>query len=243
MTKAELVEIINQDITISGSMDLNVSKKEIERIVEQEKRYAYRKWRDAVEVQYAIMNPAAFQTKDFKSSRSIQLPECVWGINEFSEVKDGARFFGINDMDLTMDKVFGSDLFLSPFSSDIIATRTITWSWYDLAKSFTLTKIQFRFNQNTHRITVVGRTPNHPVVIQAYVGIPEEQLYEDYYFQRLCIARCKMQLHRLLKTFDYQVVGGITVISTLQDEGKTEYDSIVELKLKDDPADWFLMTN
>ena len=43
MTKAELVEIINQDITISGSMDLNVSKKEIERIVEQEKRYAYRK--------------------------------------------------------------------------------------------------------------------------------------------------------------------------------------------------------
>ena len=74
------------------------------------------------------MNPAAFQTKDFKSSRSIQLPECVWGINEFSEIKDGARFFGINDMDLTMDKVFGSDLFLSPFSSDIIATRTITWS-------------------------------------------------------------------------------------------------------------------
>lgn len=189
------------------------------------------------------MNPAAFQTKEFKSSRSIQLPECVWGINEFSEVKDGARFFGINDMDLTMDKVFGSDLFLSPFSSDIIATRTITWSWYDLAKSFTLTKIQFRFNQNTHRITVVGRTPNHPVVIQAYVGIPEEELYEDYYFQRLCISRCKMQLHRLLKTFDYQVVGGITVISTLQDEGKTEYDSIVELKLKDDPADWFLMTN
>ena len=176
MTKAELVEIINQDITISGSMDLNVSKKEIERIVEQEKRYAYRKWRDAVEVQYAIMNPAAFQTKDFKSSRSIQLPECVWGINEFSEVKDGARFFGINDMDLTMDKVFGSDLFLSPFSSDIIATRTITWSWYDLAKSFTLTKIQFRFNQNTHRITVVGRTPNHPVVIQAYVGIPEDKM-------------------------------------------------------------------
>lgn len=72
------------------------------------------------------MNPAAFETEEFKGSRSIQLPACVWGINMFKEIKDGSRFFGINDMDLTMDKVFGSDLFLSPFSSDIITTRTVT---------------------------------------------------------------------------------------------------------------------
>lgn len=51
-----------------------------------------------------------------------------------------------------------------------------------------------------------------------------------------------MQLHRMLKTFDYQVVGGVQIINTLMDEGKSEYDSIIETKQKQDPADWFIMT-
>lgn len=242
MTRKELISTVSDDITISGQMELNVPEKEINRIIDQEERVAYKTWRDTVEVQYAVMNPAAFNTEEFRGSRSVQLPKCVWGINMFKEIKDGSRFFGINDMDLTMDKVFGSDLFLSPFSSDIITTRTVTWSWFDLAKTFTLTDIGFKFNQNSHRITVTGRTPRFPVVLQAYVGIPEQELFEDYYFQRLVIARSKMQLHRMLKTFDYQVVGGVQIINTLMDEGKSEYDSIMETKQKQDPADWFIMS-
>lgn len=242
MTRKELIDFINDDITISGAMPLNIPEKEIDRIITQEERLVYKKWRDSCELQYSIMKPSAFQSQEFLASRTIQLPSCVWGINAFREIKDGTRFFGLSDMDLSMEKVFGSDLFLSPFSSDVIATRTVTWSWYDLAKTFTLMDIQFKFNQNTHRISVAGRTPRFPVLIQAYVGIPEEDLFEDYYFQRACICRTKMQLHRMLKTFDYQVIGGITIVNTLADEGKTEYDSIQEEKLKQDPADWFLMT-
>lgn len=242
MRRSELISFITEDITVGGTIPINLPTKEIERIISQEEKFAYKTWRDACELQYSVMNPQAFWTKEFTGSRSIQLPDCVWGINMFREIKDGSRFFGLNDMDLTMDKVFGSDLFLSPFSSDIIASRTITWSWFDLAKTFTLMDIQFKFNQNSHRITVSGRTPKYPVVIQAYIGIPQEDLYDDPYFQRACIAKVKMQLHRMLKTFEYQVIGGVQIIGTLAEEGKTEYNEIKEEKLKQDPADWFLMT-
>lgn len=244
MTQSELVDYINKDITVGGTIPLNIPEPEIIRIIEQEERLAYKTWRDTCEVQYAVLNPSVFATADFKNSRSIQFPDCVWGINEFREIKDGSRFFGINDRDLGLDKVFGSDLFLSPFSSDIITSRTITWSWFDLAKSFNLTHISFKFNQNSHRLTVTGRTPYYPVIVQAYVGIPKESLYEDYYFQRICVAVTKQQLHRMIHTVETNnMVGGTTFISTLSDEGKNEEKEIRDMKLAQDPADWFLMTS
>lgn len=242
MTLEELVNFISDDLTMSGSIDLNLNEDEIKRIIKAEKNMAYRDWRDACELKVAVMNPNVFRTPDFKASRTIQLPECVWGIDEFREIKDGSRLFGINDPDLRLERVMGSDLWLSPFSSDVITSRTVSYMWFDLARSFTLFKIQFRFNPNTHRINVVGHDPVAPVYIRAYVGIDEADLYEDYYFQRWCIATCKMQLHRVLKTFEYTNVGGVQITTLYGDQGKEERDQIKEYQKGNDPADYFIMT-
>ena len=213
MTKQELIKLISDDLTASGNINLDLDEKEISRIIDVEKKMAYRDWRDAVELKYAVMSPYAFRTEEFRKSRTIQLPDCVMGIDEFREMKDGSRLFGINDPDLSIQRVMGSDLWLSPFSSDVITTRTISYSWFDLARSFTLIDIQFRFNINTHRINVIGHDPIAPVVIRAYIAIDDADLFEDYYFQRWCIAKCKCQMHRILKTFEYNVIGGVNITS------------------------------
>ena len=77
MTRKELISTVSDDITISGQMELNVPEKEINRIIDQEERVAYKTWRDTVEVQYAVMNPAAFDTEECRGGRSVQLPKCV----------------------------------------------------------------------------------------------------------------------------------------------------------------------
>lgn len=193
MIKSELIKLISDELTASGTIPLNLNEDEISRIIDFEKEMVHRDWRDTVELKYAIMNPSVFRTTEFRQSRTIQLPSCVYGIDEFREIKDGGRLFGINDPDLRLERVMGSDLWLSPFSSDVITTRTVSYSWFDLARSFTLTAIQFRFNINTHRINVIGHDPVAPVLIRAYVAIDDGELYEDSYFQRWCIARCKCQ--------------------------------------------------
>jgi len=243
MTKQELIDFISDDLTVSGSLKLDLNHKEIERIIDAEKKMAYRDWRDAVELKCAVMNPAAFRTPEYKSSRTIQLPECVYGIDEFREIKDGGRLFGINDPDLRLERVMGSDLWLSPFSSDVITTRTVSYYWFDLARSFTLTDIQHRFNINTHRINVIGHDPVAPVYIRAYVAIDEADLFEDYYFQRWCIACCKCQMHRVLKTFEYTTVGGVNITTMYGDQGKEEKESIKEYMKGQDQPDYFLMFN
>lgn len=241
MTKEELIDLVENEITVSGQLKLSVNKNEISRIIDMEKRYVYRDWPFTTELKHAVMNPAAFRTPEFNASRTIQLPDCVWGIQEFCEIKDGMRLFGINDPDLRLERVMASDLWLSPFSSDVITSRTISYSWFDLARSFTLTDIQFNFNFNTHRIKVIGHNPLSPVLIRAWVAIDEGNLYEDYYFQKLIIARCKMQLHRVLKTFEYTTIGNVSITSMLYDQGKQELDEIKEYMKNNTQPDWFLM--
>jgi hypothetical protein len=241
MTKEELIQLISDDLTASGSIKLNLNTDEISRIIDVEKEMMHRDWRDTVELKYAVMNPQAFHTAEFKASRTIQLPSCVYGIDEFREIKDGGRLFGLNDPDLRLERVMASDLWLSPFSSDVITSRTISYSWFDLSRSFTLTDIQFRFNINTHRINVIGHDPIAPVLIRAYVAIDDADLYDDYYAQRWFIAKCKCQLHRVLKTFEYNTIGGVSITSMYGEQGQAELEKIQEYMKGQDTADWFLM--
>ena len=241
MTKQELIKLIVDDLTVSGSLKLSLNEDEISRIIDVEKNMAYRDWRDAVELKIAVMSPAAFRTEEFKKSRTIQMPDCVWGIHEFREIKDGQRLFGIADPDLNMDRIMASDLWLSPFDSTTITTRSISYSWYDLARSFTLIDLSFRFNINTHRLFIYGHEPKAPVYIRAYVGIEESALYDDYYFQRWCIAKSKQQIHRVLKTFEYTTIGGVNITSMYGEQGDKEIQEIKEYIKGQDQADWFLM--
>lgn len=240
MTKKELIQFIKDDLTASGSLEMDVlNDDEISRIIEAEKRMVFMEWRDCVELRFHIFPVQCFQTQEFKKTRTIQLPDCVYGIDEFKEIKDGSRLFGINDPNLNIDQVMGSDLWLSPFSSDIVASRTVAWSWYDLAKSFTLTEIQHRFNIATHRLQVIGRDPRCAVWCRAYVAIDDESLYDYYDFQRWCIAKTKTQLHRVLKTFTYTVVGGVQITDMFGEEGKTEMQEIRDRQKENNQADWF----
>ena len=50
-----------------------------------------------------------------------------------------------------------------------------------------------------------------------------------------------MQLHRVLKTFEYTAVGGIPITSMLGEQGKQECDEIKEYMKNNTQPDWFLM--
>ena len=241
MTRQQFIQNIVDELTISGSLKIEVKINEIERIIDNEKRYVFRDWRDTVELRFGVIPLERFRTPEFIHSRTIQMPDCVWGIQEFREIKDGSRLFGINDPDLRLERVMGSDLWLSPFSSDIITTRTVSYSWFDLARSFTLVDINFDFNLNTKRIQVLGHDPIAPVLIRAFVQIDDEALYDDIMFFKLCCARAMMQIHRVLKTFEVTLVGGVAIGPYFMEVGKSYMEEVNKFIEGNRPPDWFIM--
>ena len=72
MTREDFIQNIVDEITISGSLNVTVKTKEIERIIDNEKRNVFRNWRDTVELRTGFIPVSQFRTPEFRQSRTIQ---------------------------------------------------------------------------------------------------------------------------------------------------------------------------
>ena len=228
MTKDELIKFISNDLTASGSIAINLKEKEISRIIDMETTMLRRLYPQSFEPSFCILNKDWFLTPEFKANRQIQFPKCIVGINQFKEMRGGGRIFGINDSDLSYNRALMSDMYMSPWSTDVVMYRTVQWSTWDLMRSFDLHDIQLSFNELTHKITLLGRIPRNDIYVEAISAIPESSYWEDIMVQRWIIAKCKIQLARILGLFSTTQVGNTQFnIDSYKAEGDAE---IAELK-------------
>jgi len=244
MTKNELISYVNGEITASCSIPFSVPDKEIERLIELESRWMYREYRDAVQDAWYVLDKSYYQTDEWDRTRTFQLPSCVMAIKMVYEMTSGQRVFGIHDPDLTFDRLMAADLYLTPLSSDQITYRTIQWSFWDLAKQFNLKDIQHHFSINTHRLIITGRDPVESLWVTTLNEIPREDLYEDPVFIKWIIAKAKMQLSRIIGTFNYTLIGGIQInYADIRTEGQEELKELKEKIRTDQSPDWFMMVS
>lgn len=242
MTKQELIDQVSAEITASCAIPFSPPQKEIERLIDLERRWFHREYRNATQQAYYVLDKSYYDTDEWTNTRTFQMPSCVMAIRYVYELTSGQRVFGIHDPDLTFDRLMAADLYLTPLSSDQITYRTIQWSFWDLAKQFNLRDIQHGFNINTHRLIITGRDPSESLWLTTLNTIPDEDLYEDPIFIKWIIARGKMQLARIIGTFDFNLIGNIKInYADIRSEGSEELKELKELIKGQDPADWFIM--
>lgn len=241
MTKAELIEEIKGELTASCSLPYTPPTKEIERIIDKEMRFLHREYRELLYDRIYILNKKYYDTPEWRNTRTFQMNPCTEGIKKVMEMTGGSRVFGINDPDMSFDRLMASDLYLTPLSSDQITYRTIQWSFWDLARSFNLVDINHDFNPNTHRLAITGRTPVQSLFVLAMDWIPDEDAYEDTIVIEWMIAKSKMSLARILGAFNYNLLGNITInFEQWRTEGQEELERLREKIKGDDVPDWFL---
>jgi hypothetical protein len=239
VTKAELVETVQRELDASFALPSQLQPTEIERLIDQTSVWFYENYREAVETQYYIMSSAEFRRPEFKATRTVTMPECVVSVFEVKEIT-GAGLIGTVDRDFADNKLIASEIYLSPFTGDGLVFRTAQYQFFDLTRAFFLEWIRYDFNRRTRKVKILGREPRLDVFFNTYVKIPEDKLYEDYYFFRYVTAKSKISLGRMLSFFDYNLMGGIKVnASDIKAEGEAEVEKI-EQEIKDqDTADYF----
>jgi len=242
MTEEELIDEVKDELTASCSLPYSPSTPEIKRIIKKEMRWLYREYRELVQDRIYILNKGYYTSTEFKNTRTFQMNDCTEGIKKVVEMTGGSRVFGINDPDLSFDRLMASDLYLTPLSSDQITYRTIQWSFWDLARSFNLVDINHDFNPNTHRLIITGRTPVESLFILAMDHIPVEDAYEDTIVIEWMIAKCKISLARILGAFNYNLLGNITINYQMwKEEGDSKIQELTEKISGDNVCDWFIM--
>jgi len=239
MTKQELVETVQRDLDTSFALPSQLQPSEIERIIDQSTVWFYENYREAVETQYYIMPVGEFSKPEFAANRTVMMPDCVVSVFEVKEVT-GAGLIGNIDRDFADNKLIASEIYLSPFTGDSLVFRTAQYQFFDLTRAFFLEWIRYDFNRRTKKVKILGRNPRRDVFFNTYVKIPDDKLYEDYYFFRYVTAKSKIALGRMLSFFDYNLMGGIKINALdLKSEGESEVEKI-EQEIKDqDTADYF----
>jgi hypothetical protein len=239
MTRAELIEMVNDEITGSCSLPYSVPEREMDRIINQALNWFYVNYGPAVETQYYVITKDWFQTKEFKATRTLLLPDCVISVFEIREINGGGRL-GTIDADFYDNRLLAAELFLSPFASDDLVLRTAQYSYWDLTQAFILERVSYDFNRNTKRLKILGRNPKRNCFVQTYAKIEENRLYDDWFFQRWVTSQAKMSLGRILGFFTFNLPGGVQVnADTLKEEGKEELAEIKQRIDDENSPDWF----
>lgn len=269
MTEQELIQEVKDEISHSCSLPYNLNDQEIKRIIKRARAYFYDNYQYAVEDRIFVLDRELFRHPSFRATRQVQLPSCVRSVYEVREV-NGSGLIGTPDRDFGDSKLLGSELMLSPFVGDNLVYRTVLYSFFDLAKAYLLETFAFTFNKNSKKLTINGRDPSrtgvqtgtpgvttgtdtgstegiftgYDVGIRGYIDIPEESLYDDELFVRYVLAEAKINIGRLLGTFEYNLPGGVRVnYNNIQTIGQNERTEIIQMIKDENTPSYFLQWN
>ena len=128
-------------------------------------------------------------------------------------------------------------------SADNTMYYICTEAFLDISRQIFQNMISFRYNRLTNNLRFLGELPKSDVILDVLVRVPDCDLYNDDLFRRYVIADCKVQLSRILGSYNYNMPGNITInVDSIADDGKTEKEQILQ-ELKDMSGAWYIMTS
>jgi hypothetical protein len=243
MTEQELVNDIIAEITFSGSLPFKMPQKELSRIIVNAKRYFWDYWRYSLQTQHVVIPRKVFYETAFTRQRGIVMPDCVQYICECKEVKSSS-IFGTIDRDFGDQKFIGSELFLTPFMGEALTYRLATFSFLDITKNLTINTVAYDYNNSTHFLQILGRTPKADLYLKVWKKIDDERLFENELFQRYVRAKAKIRTHEMLSVVGFKLPGNFTYnYSEMKSEADKEINEVQRIISDENTPDFLILEN
>ena len=120
--------------------------------------------------------------------------------------------------------------------------RVTVESFSTMMNSISKMTVQYKFNNATNKL-VIQTTPKKNMMLETYVRVPPEKLYENDLFYRYVVAQLKIRMAELAARYDFNLLGGGKFgFNDLYTRGDKEIEKI-ELRIKElsQTPNWFWM--
>ena len=243
MTQDEFIATVQQELSVACALPFTVPVPEIQRIIKYSADWFYKKYEDAVEERYYFISSKAFTTDQFKKDRTVTMPDCVFSIWSLKKLKEdfGRSMSFDGTADFGIERLFLSDSVSIGQGTENMMYYVLNLYWLDVASHVINHTISYNYNRNSHRLFIGGQTPDRDCVASCYVKIPLEHLMKDEIFYRYVVAKCKIQLSRILGTFNFNLPGNIQInYDLIRSEGTDEVAKIEDEIKADEGMDFFM---
>lgn len=242
----ELIDFVQQEITIGCALPKTLPDTEIRRFVETRAvKWFYQNYQFAVSKVYYFVDRAAFKSEEFTKYSYITLPCEIQSISYIYEVRGESLLqLGINVPNLSVNLGVTNQPYLSSYVTTIGELgiyKTLIDSLADMMNQLNKYTVKFHYNQMMNRLNVLTGI-NYDLILEAYANIPPENLYNDPYFLKYVTAWSKVQTGNLLGRYDFTLPGGIKFNSAdLVSQGKEEMKEVEDEIKNMCQTSWFVM--
>lgn len=227
LTCEELIDFIQNEITVGCTLPKVLPDSEIRRIIETRALpYFYRNYQYAVQKMYFLIRQEAFQTEEFTKYRYVTVPCEIQSVSYLYEVRGASLLqLGINTPNLSVNLGVTNQPYLSSYVTtigELGVYKTILDSMSDMLNQLNKYTLKYHFNQLHHRLQILTAV-KYDVVIEGYANIPPEYLFKDDLFVKWVTGWSKVQYGNLTGRYDWTLPGGVKVNSAdITAQGKEE---------------------
>ena len=246
MTIEELIDNTQQELTVGCRLPRILDPTEIRRIIEKKAEpYFYKNYIYSVQKAYYYLHKNVFTIDEFTQYRYLTLPCEIQNVTWIFPTDDKSLYeLGINAPNLSINFGVTNQPYVSSYLTTIgeLGTyKTIMDGFSDMLNQLTKTTFKYDYNENNHRLNfLTGFDKVQSVILEAYVRIEKECLYDDELFQRYVIALSKIQMSNLMGMFNFNLPGGIQFQSDkFESQANQEMEKIVE-EIKSIPSSNFI---
>lgn len=243
----QLIDIIQQDLTFSGMMPKQIPDTEIRRIIKEiAADYFYKNYQFSVIRSYYMLKRECMTTAEYLQYRYIEFPQEIENVTKIIQMDAPSMFrLGIQAPYLSVNLGVTNQPFLTSFittAGDLGVYRSIISGFADEINKMTKSTIKFSYNNLDHRLHLLSNV-EFDMVLEVYVRIEEEELFDNYLFKMYCTGLSRMRLGEMLGRMNITMPGGFNWQSSeVYTQGKDLVTEVIEKLKAESQVSWFFMS-
>jgi len=248
ITLEQLIDIVQQDLTFSGALPKVLPDQEIYRIIKElALEWFYKNYQFAVMKSYYYLRFDWAAQDAYTLYEYFMLPEEVENITRIIKIDDPSLFrIGIQAPHLSINLGVTNQPFLTSFvttAGDLSLYRSTISYFADEINKLTKNTIFFSYNHINKRLNFLSPIEdNSDLILEIWVRIQEEELFDFEMFKKYCIGLSRMRMGELLGRFNFNMPGNFTYNASDVISGGKEMVDYVETYIKEQSTvAWFKM--